>query len=78
MKALVALVAPLTILTANLSLILLKAFAVADFGFQELSMGSSLQIDKLGGFLELPKETALQAIQAWRFPRAPHGNFSVG
>ena len=73
--ALVALVAPLTILTANLSLILLKAFAVADFGFQELSMGSSLQIDKLGGFLELELDLASGA---WKFPRALHGNFSVG
>jgi len=45
-------------------------------------MGSSLRVDKLrcfpeqkldlelGGFLELAMEISLQAIQAWRFPRA--------
>ena len=40
---------PLTILAANFSQTLLKAFAVSVFGFLELLMETSLQADKLGG-----------------------------
>lgn len=55
---------------------------VQSFWFLEFSMGSSLRLDKLGGFpeqkldlelggfLEFSMEASLQTIQAWRFPRA--------